>query len=150
VPTNHSYAQFLLRDLPPGAFRVGRSAKRAFGQWQSGLEAEDGTPKVSVYSFRAGLFVQRLRGHRLRLWGRLRLGDGITTVAIERRSPGLQRWHPVVTAGPDQAPADRFTVSGRESFNRFARAPRGRGHRYRLRYLAGGTWQAGMQVAAVR
>jgi hypothetical protein len=149
VPTNHSYAQFLLRDLPPGAFKVGKSNKRAFGQWQSGLENEDGSPKISVYAFRAGLFVQRRKNQRLRFWGRLRLGDGIASLAIERRAPGARDWHTIYTAAPDQPPADRFTVSGRESFNRFGRAPSGRGYRYRLRYLDGDVWQSGMPVAAV-
>ena len=150
VPTNRSYAQFLLRDLPPGAFRVGKSRRRAFGQWQSGLEHADGTPKGSVYSFRAGLFVQRLDGERLRFWGRLRLGDGITTLAIDRRALGTTRWRTIFTAGPGDAAADRFTVAGRESFHRFGTAPDGAGYRYRLRYLDGLTWHAGMPVQAVR
>ncbi|HVL94583.1 MAG TPA: hypothetical protein VM266_01850 [Solirubrobacteraceae bacterium] len=151
VPTNRSYAQFLLRDLPPGAFKVNTSKKRAFGQWQSGLLHDDGTPKVSVYSFRAGLFVQRRKNRRLLLWGRLRLGHGITTIAIERRAPGSRKWRTIFTQAPGQGPTDRFTVSGTDAFQRYADAPRRRasGYRYRLRYLDGDHWQSGLQVAAV-
>ena len=94
--------------------------------------------------------MQRLRENRVRFWGRLRLGEGTTTLAIERREEGSDRWEQVFTAAPDQAPADRFTVDGRESFNRFGRAPRESTYRYRLRYFEDGAWRAGMQVTAVR
>ncbi len=65
VPTVRSFAQFLLRDLPPGRERVGASRRRPFGEWYSGLEFTDGRPKPAMDAFRAGLFVRRGRS----AWG---------------------------------------------------------------------------------
>ena len=150
TPTVRSFAQFLLRDLPPGAFRVGTSKQRAFGQWQSGLLFENGVPKLAAYSFRAGLFAQRLSGGRLRLWGRLRIGDGPQRVVIEHRPRGASKWHPLRTAGPGTPGATaEFSAEGRDAFQRFGRAPRGKDRRYRLRYLDGDAWRTSPSVRAI-
>jgi hypothetical protein len=149
TPTVKSFAQFLLRDLPPGSIRVGESRKRAFGQWQSGLLKEAGEPKLGAYSFRAGIYVQHIHGSRLRIFGRLRLGPGVRTVLLERRPEGSQKWQTLLTNAPGQpAPADRFAVDGKDTFSRFAQAPRGVKWRYRLQYLDGDTWRA--SVPAIR
>jgi hypothetical protein len=151
TPQVKSFAQFLLRDLPPSAFRVAgvASKRRAFGQWQSGLLFEDGTPKLGAYSFRGGIFVQHIAGSRMRIYGRLRLGPGPRTVLIERRPEDSQSWTTLMTNAPGQpAPTDRFTADGKDSFTRFAPAPKGVRWRYRLRYLDGDTWRA--SVPAIR
>jgi hypothetical protein len=139
TPSVRSFAQFLLRDLPPGSIRVGESRKRAFGQWQSGVLREDGQTKLGAYHFRAGIFVQRLHGNRLRIYGRLRIGAGTRTVIVERRPEASESWEPVLP---------EFTVDGKGAFIRYARAPKGRKWRYRLRYLDGDTWRA--SVPAIR
>jgi hypothetical protein len=140
-PYVKTFAQFLLRDLPPRAFRVGTSKKRAFGQWQSGLLFEDGTPKLASESFRAGLFVQRVPGDRLRVWGRFRTSAGQRTVRIETRRPGQRAWRTLV---PD------FMVPGDGVMHRFTGLPdTRRARRYRVRYLEGGSWRASPSVIAV-
>ena len=150
VPTVRTFPQFLLRDLPPSAFRVGSSKKRPFGQWQSGLTFEDGRPKLAAYSFRAGLFVQRLTGGRLRIFGRLRLGPGARTVVLERRPAKTQAWETISTLAPGvKGAAVSFTADGRDSFTRFAKAPPRSSYRFRLRYLDGQTWRTSPSVAAV-
>ena len=149
TPSVRSFAQFLLRDLPPGSIRVGESRKRAFGQWQSGLLTEQGQTKLGAYHFRAGIFVQRLHGKRLRIYGRLRVGAGPRTVLIERRREGRQDWQALATTAPGvKTPATQFATEGKGSFTRFAPAPRGSRWRYRMRYLDGDVWRA--SVPAIR
>lgn len=117
TPSVRSFAQFLLRDLPPGSIRVGESRKRAFGQWQSGLLTEHGQTKLGAYHFRAGIFVQRLHGARLRIYGRLRIGSGPRTVVLERRREGAQAWEPLPTTAPSQ-PTEVETWRVRASLRR--------------------------------
>ncbi len=143
VPQVRSFAQFLLRDLPPGTERTGTSLRRPFGEWFSGLEFADGRPKPATDAFRAGLFPQRLRGARLRLWGRLRLGSGARKVVVEVRRG--RSWRTLRTSGPRggrTAPA--VHLDGRGLLDRRARAPRGRDVRYRLTISDG----AGVVVTA--
>ena len=149
VPNVKSFAQFLLRDLPPQAFRVGASVKRPFGEWQSGLLFENGVPKLGAYSFRAGLFVQENARGRLRFFGRLRLADGAHSVVIERRPPGSDTWSTLATSAAG-APltTGQFSVDGRDAFHRFAASP-GAGWRYRIRYQDGDVWRTSPSVAAV-
>ena len=150
VPQVKSFAQFLLRDLPPQAFRVGTSKKRAFGEWQSGLLFEDGTPKLAAHSFRAGLFVQRLSGGRLRMYGRLRISPGPRTVVIERRPPGTEAWSAVATVpAGGRAPAPEFVADGHDAFTRFGQAPPADDWRYRVRWRDGDVWRASPSVAVV-
>jgi hypothetical protein len=149
TPSVRSFAQFLLRDLPPGSIRVGESRKRAFGQWQSGLLTETGESKLGAYHFRAGIFVQRIHGGRLRIYGRMRIGAGPRTVILERRPEGAQKWETLLTTAPGaKKPDAQFAVDGKGAFMRFAPAPRGSRWRYRLRYLDGDVWRA--SVPAIR
>jgi hypothetical protein len=149
VPNVKSFAQFLLRDLPPQAFRVGTSKKRPFGEWQSGLLFENGVPKLAAYSFRAGLYVQQNARGRLRIYGRLRLASGAHTVVVESRAPRSDAWAalPTSAAGSGSATGS-FVADGKDSFLRFAGAP-GPGWRYRLRYQDGDVWRTSPSVAAV-
>ena len=150
VPNVKSFAQFLLRDLPPQAFRVGSSKNRPFGEWQSGLLFENGVPKLAAYSFRAGLYAQENARGRVRFWGRLRLGPGPHAVVIERRPPRADAWSPLPTSAAGQtAGAAQFTVDGKDAFLRFA-ASAGKGWRYRIRYQDGDVWRASPSVAAVQ
>ncbi|CAA9475581.1 MAG: hypothetical protein AVDCRST_MAG30-437 [uncultured Solirubrobacteraceae bacterium] len=151
VPQVKSYAQFLLRDLPPGADRVGASLKRPFGEWYSGLEFSDGKPKLAMEAFRSGLFVERLRGRRLRFWGRLRLDPGPRTVTVEMRRTGGSPWVALTTLARGKVgAAKQVTVDGRGVLHRTAsRAPRGRAVRFRLRIEGGGGTRLSPSVTAV-
>jgi hypothetical protein len=150
-PFVKTFAQFLLRDLPPGAFRVGTSTRRPFGEWQSGLLFEDGTPKLASASFRAGLFAERLARGRVRLWARLRTGSGQRLVKVQTRRAGGRAWRPLATYGPGAHRRTRsWTVEGHGVMHRFARLPdRRRERRYRLVYLEGSTWRTSPSVTAV-
>jgi hypothetical protein len=138
VPSVRTFAQFLLRDLPPGPERVGASRRRPYGEWYSGLEFPDGRPKPALEMFRAGLFVRRAKHGRLVVWARLRLGPGPRRVAVEVRRRGASAWEPLATRAPSGTGFVReVLVDGRGVIDRRARAPRGRGGRrarYRLRY----------------
>jgi hypothetical protein len=130
VPNVRSWAQFLLRDQPPAAYRVSESLRRPFGQFWTGLYSSDGREKLAAHTFRAGLLAER-RGRRgLELWARLRLGEGAKRIVIERSVLG-RPWRALRTSGPAGGPLEgSFLADGRESFARSARYVRGA--KYRL------------------
>ena len=135
VPQVRSYAQFLLRDLPPGPKRVGKSLLRPYGEWYSGLEYADGAPKPALDAFRAGLYVRRLARGRLRIWGRLRLAPGPRPVAVEAARRDGAPWVVVATRAPGgTGMRPEITIDGHGVLDRIARARFGRAARYRLRY----------------
>ncbi len=124
-----SFAQFLLRDQPAAREKVSDSPARAFGQYGTGLEQADGTPKLAATSFVAGLFAAPAGPGRAELWVRLRLGTGPRTVAVEVLNDAV--WHTVATQPPEGGPATRsFTMDGRDAVTRTV--ARRRGALYRL------------------
>jgi len=143
VPSVQSFAQFLLRDLPPGAFRVGTSKKRAFGEWQSGLVTTDGRAKVGFSHFRAGIFIEQAATHRLRIFGRLRMGTGVRKVVIDTAPANAKasEFKPLTTLTPGKSEGGvSFESDADSSFLRFARVPAGEGRRYRIRVWDGKQW----------
>jgi len=136
VPGVVSFAQFLLRDLPPGIERVSTSKNRGFGQYYSGLETVAGKDKLAVETFKAGLFAKRQGGRNL-LWGRLRLGKGPKMITIERKRRG-RPWLVLTSRTVDgQAAFSQQTTDVREAL-------------YRLRWpRPDGTIAAGLPVKAV-
>ena len=121
IPTVHSFAQFLLRDQPPSPTRVSASNARPFGQYSTGLLNVDGTDKLAVRTFRAGLFAQLRSKKRVVLYGRLRLGAGPKLIALQRSVKG----------GP-WTRIERFEMDGTAAFERLvAHIP---GSLYRLTY----------------
>ena len=151
VPSVRSFAQFLLRDLPPGNVRVAKSRRRGFGQWQSGLLFADGRPKwFSPESFRAALVAERRSGQRMHFWIRLRLGAGPRTVVVERARPGSQRWEAVRTesASGSRAYLD-FTADGDAVTQRYADVERAGAHQYRLRYATPDGWRVTPRIKPI-
>ncbi|MGH2917129.1 MAG: hypothetical protein ACRDLS_00815 [Solirubrobacteraceae bacterium] len=133
-----SYAQFLLRDLPPGSVRVSDSEARGFGQYYSGLETVEGKDKLAATSFTAGLFALRSSKRRVLLWGRLRLGPGMKAISIERKR-GSGAWRTLRL----------LHVDGQEAFSLKTRLV-GR-TLYRLRWpRADGSTGAGLPIRPVR
>ena len=128
-PSVASFAQFLLRDQPAAPVRISDSPARAFGQYGTGLETADGTPKLAASSFVAGLHAAAAGPGQVELWVRLRLGPGPRTVTVEELRRG--RWRLLPTRPVDGGPATRsFTLDGRDSLARWAaRRP---GARFRL------------------
>ena len=124
-----SWAQFLLRDQPPAPVRVSDSTARPFGQFGTGLDEADGTPKLAALSFVAGLFAQPSGRRNVSVYVRLRLGDDPRTVGIEERRG--KRWRTVATrparGGP---PTRRFVMRGQVARTRIL--PRRTGSRYRI------------------
>ena len=129
-PDVRTFAQFLLRDLPSrGSVR---SRKRALGQWESGLLFADGRPKPAAQTFQAGLYVERVNGRRLRMWGRVRgLAAGRARAWVEVRHRG-GRWRRMLTRDASTGRAGvPFRVKERRVVHRMGRAA-GLGARYRL------------------
>jgi len=138
VPGVVTFAQFLLRDLPPGTVRVSPSKNRGFGQYYTGLQTSKGDDKLAVRSFTAGLFARRQSQRRVLVWVRLRLGAGPKTITVERRLPGRK----------SRALSTR-TVDGQSAFS--LRTPYVRGALYRLRSpRRDGTAAFGLPVPVVR
>jgi len=138
VPGVVTFAQFLLRDLPPGPVRVSPSKNRGFGQYYSGLETSMGKDKLAAKTFTAGLFARRQSRRRVLVWVRLRLGAGPKKVTVERRLPGRK----------SRAISTR-TVDGQSAFS--LRTTYVRGALYRLRSpRSDGTTAFGLAVRVVR
>jgi hypothetical protein len=81
-PAVRSWPQFLLRDRPAG--RAGPRSRIA-GDWQTGLEDADGSPKPAYTVFRTPVVAQ-CRGARVVVWGRWR--DVAGAVAQVQRQIG--------------------------------------------------------------
>lgn len=148
VPAVKSFAQFLLRDQPPGSVVVSNTV-RPFGQYYTGLERGDGQPKLAERSFIAGLFAERSTRGRVMLWSRLRLGSGPHVIRFERRL-GRGPWRPVSTVAPSlMGPPDvQLTLDGQSSVQRFATLPARTS--FRLDYRdASGNWVAQLPVPVI-
>jgi len=147
IPNVRLFSQFLLRDQPPAPTVVSDSPRRPNGQFYSGLEEANGTPKLAVHSFVAGLFATRATRGTTLLWGRLRLGPRTYEVVIDHRSHHGP-WRLVPTSSrPGRRPVRSFELAGQDSFTRYG--ARGRGQ-YRLRYRPlGGTWTMGLPIPFV-
>jgi hypothetical protein len=138
VPGVVSFAQFLLRDQPPGPFRVGNSDARGFGQYYTGLLTAGGRPKPAASQFVAGLFAQNRADGRVMLWVRMRLAPGLKLVEVQRQDARGARWGRLL----------RVWVDGRGSFTRYV--PAEPGARYRLRFpRPEGGLGTGMAIAPV-
>ncbi len=133
-----TFAQFLLRDLPPGPARVSTSLRRGFGEYYTGLQTADGKDKLAATSFTAGLFAQRMTHRTVLLWGRLRLGTGVKTIAIERRRRDSAGWRQITS----------LTAGGQDAFRHRTRYVRGAN--YRLRWpMEDGTAGTGLTIKVV-
>lgn len=156
-----SYPQFLLRDLGVVSAEAAARGKRPYGDWQSGLLFEDGTPKPALTSFRytlhATCVTTRVRRQRWRrglsrtiprrvvmLWGHLRAADRRrdVTVAVE----GTGGWEKAATVSSRGRAARRrytarssarepFSTNGWGYFRRYVRFRRGAAYRV---HTAGG------------
>lgn len=87
VPRVRTVAQFLVRDLP-GAGGAGARHEGQLSDWQSGLLFRDGRPKPLAAVLPAPLHAELAGDGRVRLWGRVRTGDGRRPVRIEGIEPG--------------------------------------------------------------
>jgi hypothetical protein len=96
-PRVRSWAQFLLRDLNPVP---GRSLKRRWSTFQSGLEFVDGRPKPARDGFRTPLVVRPAGPGRLTLWAHIRPGSGRRELRVSVQAPD-GAWRPLVTAMTD-------------------------------------------------
>jgi hypothetical protein len=148
VPNVKLWAQFLLRDVPPGAVRVSDSPVRGFGQFYSGLLLADGQPKLAASTFRAGLFARRVAREWTVIFGRLRLGSGRCTVILDGAE--AHRWRALASSPRSRgAPAvGAFSVACQGSFVRYLYAHTSR---FLLRVRTpDGDWHAGaLPVRAV-
>jgi len=83
-PSLRSVAQFLVRDLPE---RPGRSLRRRWGDYQSGLRFADGRAKPAHASFSLALVARRAGAGQVRFWGLVRPGPGARPARISVLEP---------------------------------------------------------------
>src|SRR5258706_387737 len=81
-PQIKTFPQFLLSDMGKVSAADAARGKREYGDWQSGLYFNDGTPKPAATSFPLALHVDcttdldKKRGKLLVIWGHVRPGGG--------------------------------------------------------------------------
>jgi hypothetical protein len=112
-PRLRSYSQYLMYDDPP---REGADERAIWSGFQTGLRFTDGRRKPAWVAFRLPIVVHRA-GPGVRIWGRVRPGNGIRTVDIELMRGG--RWR--AASSVDTNDAGYFQT----------RAQRARRYRYR-------------------
>ncbi len=129
-----TFAQFMVRDLPGtggGGQQVG-----ALPDWQSGLLFTDRRPKPYAAVLPAPLHAERVDPQFVRLWGRVRLGEGRRRVRIEASRDG-RTWRAVVDGRTD----GRGIVEAEE--------PARRGTKFSIGRREAGRWVYGPAVAAL-
>jgi hypothetical protein len=154
-PQIKSFPQFLLQDMGKVSAADAARGKREWGDWQSGLYFNDGTPKPAATSFPLALHVDcttdlsRKRGKVLVIWGHVRPGSGARRVTMES---GKAAFRPAATAASLKAGVVRaasstpFTTDPSGYFLRFA--PYRKGTSYRFTYRdAQGQEQTGLASA---
>ena len=151
-PQIKSFPQFLLQDMGKVSAADASRGKREYGDWQSGLYFNDGTPKPAATSFALALHVDcttdlgKKRGKLLVIWGHVRPGSGPRQVTMES---GKGAFRPAATAATLAAGVVRaasvtpFTTDASGYFLRFA--PYRKGVSYRFTYKdAQGQSQTGL------
>jgi hypothetical protein len=84
-PRLASFAQYLLYDDPP---REGATPEQVWSGFQTGLRFAGGEAKPAYDAYRFPIVVQRSRGADVRIWGRVRPGEGAREVQLQRRRGG--------------------------------------------------------------
>ena len=146
-PQVRSFPQFLLADMGKVSAADAARGKREYGDWQSGLYFNDGTPKPAATSFPLALHVDcttglsRKKGKLLVIWGHVRPGTGTRQVRIESGTKAAFR--PAATAASlsagvvKAAAATPFATDANGYFLRFA--PYQKGMSYRITVDGTGT-----------
>jgi hypothetical protein len=141
-PQIKSFPQFLLQDMGKVSAADAARGKREYGDWQSGLYFNDGTPKPAATSFPLALHVDCTttlsprHDKVLVIWGHIRPGNGPWQVKMET---GRRAFRPAATAAALKAGVARaasatpFTTDASGYFVRFA--PYRMGEAYRFSYM---------------
>jgi hypothetical protein len=154
-PQVRSFPQFLLSDMGKVSQADAARGKREYGDWQSGLYFNDGTPKPAATSFPLALHADcttdlaRKHGKLVVIWGHVRPGSGPRAVTMES---GNGAFRPAATASTLASGVVRassttpFTTDANGYFLRFA--PYQKGIQYRFTFKdAQGQSQTGLASA---
>ena len=143
-PQIKSFPQFLLRDMGKVSAADAARGKRDYGDWQSGLYFNDGTPKPAATSFQLALHVDCTtalnRKRVLVIWGHVRPGSGPRQVTMET---GAASFRPAATAATVTAGVARaatatpFVTDNSGYFLRFAPYKKGMTYRFTSKDLQG-------------
>ena len=131
-PQVRSFPQFLLQDMGKVSATDAAAGKRDYGDWQSGLYFNDGTPKPAATAFPLALHVDcttklgKKKGKLLIIWGHVRPGSGPRQVRMEDGTAGTAAFRPAATASSLSSGVVRaasvtpFTTDSNGYFLRFA------------------------------
>ena len=143
-PQVKMFPQFLLKDMGTVSAEAAARGKREYGDWQSGLFFNDGSPKPAASSFPLALHVDcTMAGKKNKLlviWGHVRPGSGPRPVTLEQ---GKASFKPAASAASlakgvvRAASVTPFSTDQNGYFLRFA--PYKKGHTYRVRADGAGT-----------
>lgn len=131
-PRVRAFSQFLVRDIPATP-----EGQRRLPDWQSGLLFADGRPKPLASVLPAPLHAERVDASFVRLWGRIRPGNGQRRVRIESaNAPGA--WRRVLDGRTDAEGVVEWELQAR------------RGAVFRIGRRESGRWVYGPAVDALR
>jgi hypothetical protein len=137
-PAVRMWPQFQLYDRPSTPPRPGM---REFGDWQSGLFFDDGTPKPAAATYATPAFAScTTRGRRqwTLVWGRMRRAAGESFASVESRD-AAGRWRVVDSFDrPGSASIARASVTPDPGDSVVRYLPHRRGAVYRLRWIVPG------------
>ena len=146
-PRVKAFPQFLLKDMGTVSAEAAARGKREYGDWQSGLFFNDGSPKPAASTFPLALHVDcttQSKRKLLVIWGHVRPGSGARGVTLEQ---GRSSFRPAASAASlskgvvRAASVTPFQTDANGYFLRFA--PYKKGAQYRVRADGGG---AGLAV----
>jgi hypothetical protein len=165
-PQVRSFPQFLLQDMGRVSETDAARGKREYGDWQSGLFFNDGTPKPAATSFPLALHVDctinltkptqigkkgRLRGNDklLVIWGHVRPGSGPRRVTIETGKTSFRAAGTAASLTSGNVRAASITPFSTDAAGYFLRfAPYRKNAQFRVRYSdAAGAARTGLAVA---
>jgi hypothetical protein len=145
-PQIKSFPQFLLQDMGTVSQADAARGKRDYGDWQSGLYFNDGSPKPAATSFPLALHVDcttglaKKRDRLLVIWGHVRPGSGPRPVTMES---GKGAFKPAATASSLSSGVVRaasvtpFTTDSSGYFLRYAPYKKGVSYRFTYRDAQG-------------
>jgi hypothetical protein len=154
-PQIRSFPQFLLSDMGKVSSADAARGKREYGDWQSGLYFNDGTPKPAATSFALALHVDcttglaKKKGKLLVIWGHVRPGSGPRQVTMESGTSAFRAAATAASLASGVVRAASVTPFSTDAHGYFLRfAPYAKGVKYRFSYKdAQGQTQSGLASA---
>jgi hypothetical protein len=154
-PQIKTFPQFLMQDMGTVSAADAARGKREYGDWQSGLYFNDGSPKPAATSFPLALHVDcttelaRKERKVLVIWGHVRPGSGRREVSVETGKSGFRAAATAASLSAGKVRVSSVTPFQTDPSGYFLRfAPFVKGMQYRFSYTdASGQSRTGLAQA---